>query len=166
MPLPILSPIGLLLLAHMPRATVLACLVAMLSASPTCYCTSLSCRAHVCLLCPFLAPLQRTDPLDFHKHCPWGRSDHLSGDQLNWLSILNFMKPPALFLTQALATLYPSVPDSDLPSLSTAPAPVRPFSLPSFSVHAPTCLHCQTQKCHGGFNMPGVIHLADYYKGN
>jgi hypothetical protein len=32
MPFPILSPIGLLLLAHMPRATVLACLVAMLSA--------------------------------------------------------------------------------------------------------------------------------------
>ena len=24
----------------------------------------------------------------------------------------------------------------------------------------------QTTKCHGGFNMPGVIYLTDYYKGN
>ena len=39
-----------------------------------------------------------------------------------------------------------NTPVPDLPSLFTAPAPVRPFSLPSFSVHAPTCLHCQTQK--------------------
>ena len=23
-----------------------------------------------------------------------------------------------------------------------------------------------TSKCHGGLNMPGVIHLTDYYKGN
>ena len=58
-------------------------------------------------------------------------------------------------LTQA------NTPVPDLPSLFTAPAPVRPFSLPSFSVHAPTCLHCQTQKCHGGFNMP-KSHSLDW----
>ena len=29
------------------------------------------------------------------------------------------------------------------------------------------CAHTPPQiKCHGGFNMPGVIHLTDYYKGN
>ena len=44
---------------------------------------------------------------------------------------------------------FPSVPD--LPSPFTAPVPVRPFSLPSFSLHAPTCLYCE---------IIGVIHLT------
>ena len=59
---------------------------------------------------------------------------------------------PNLFGCQ-YSTLSPPLPHSgantpvpDLPSLFTAPAPVRPFSLPSFSLYAPTCLYCQTNK--------------------
>ena len=32
--------------------------------------------------------------------------------------------------------------------------------------HTPPLHPYQKKKCHGGFNMPRVIHLTDYYKGN
>ena len=83
-----------------------------------------------------LDPLQRTDPLDFHKLCPpGGRFDHLSGAQLIWLSILIFICP---FLSVAPGTGKP-VPHS----ASTPPTPIHHtlVRLPHLLHHFTTCEH-------------------------
>ena len=70
-------------------------------------------------LCSFLDPLQRTDPLDFDKHCLRGSILVTSPRRKNiWLSILNFMKPPALFLTQTSEFPFRSRPPFPLHSTS------------------------------------------------
>ena len=60
---------------------------------------------------------------------------------------------------------HPFPTRTSLPSSQHQPRCVLSSS-PPFLCMPPTCLHCHTKTCHGGLNMPGVVHLTDYYKGN
>ena len=147
MPLPILSPIGLLLLAHMPRATVLACLVAMLSASPTCYCTSLSCRAHACL-CSFLTSpsgLQSWAALSLINSSPPGR-DLITPCGRTYLDSGSHTQ----FATTGTRQTPTTVPHLLVPLHCTIPGALH-LPTPTLPLHAaphphatclPWCLHC------------------------
>ena len=156
---------------------------------------------------------RRIMPTSAPVGCLWRSTDFTMG---SWEM---FVIPQKLFFFTGTRLLGVNTPVPDLPSIFTAPAPVRYFFLPSFPLHAShmtalsgdrdirgphgisrsnrvrspglgsitrrsnrntvsqtvsdwtlvslwrlistSLLHpYQTTKCHGGFNIPGVIHLT------
>jgi len=101
----------------------------------------------------FLIPFKGLIPLIFIK---------------NGWSIYRRRKLPYIFLSHFIPFYYHRQTHpfpTSLPSSQHQPRCVLSPSPPFLCMPPHACIAKQS-KCHGGLNMPGVIHLTDYYKGN
>ena len=98
-----------------------------------------------------LIPFKGLIPLILINTGPGVRSNHPTDLHIIWLSILNFMKPPDLFLTQTSEFPFRSRPPFPLHSTSPGASFLPPLPLFFACPHACIVKH---KECRGGFNMP------------